>query len=78
MSKVCQVTGARPQRGGRYSHSHRRSKRWFRPNLQTKRFWLESEQRWVKLRVSAKGIKTINRRGLESVLAEMRRNGQRV
>ncbi|HCB33697.1 MAG TPA: 50S ribosomal protein L28 [Acidimicrobiaceae bacterium] len=78
MSKVCQVTGRRPVSGFAVSHSHRRTKRWFKPNIQKKRFFVPNESRWVTLTVSAKGIKTINRRGIESVLAEMRRRGEPV
>jgi large subunit ribosomal protein L28 len=78
MSNVCQVTGRRPTTGFTISHSHRRNKRWFKPNIQKKRFYVPSEQRWVTLTVSAKGIKTINKRGIESVLADLRRAGEKV
>ncbi|SHN48159.1 50S ribosomal protein L28 [Cryptosporangium aurantiacum] len=72
MSARCQVTGRVPGFGNAVSHSHRRTKRRWEPNLQRKRFWLASENRWVTLRVSAKGIKTIDRRGIESVVARLR------
>lgn len=78
MSGVCQVTGRRPRTGRRVSHSHVRSPRWFRPNVQKRRFWLPSERRWVTLRVSTKGLRTIDKRGIESVVAELRRRGERV
>ncbi len=78
MSNVCQVTGRRPTTGFTISHSHRRNKRWFKPNIQKKRFYVPSEQKWVTLTVSAKGIKTINKRGIESVLADLRRAGEKV
>lgn len=78
MAKVCQVTGAKARRGGTISHSHRRGKRWFRPNLQRKRFWVPSQRRWITLTLSAKGIRTISHKGIESVLADMRRRGERV
>ena len=78
MSNVCQVTGRRPTSGNNVSHSQRKTRRWFRPNIQRKRFWVPSESRWVSLRISAKGIKIINKRGIESVLAEMRQRGEKV
>jgi large subunit ribosomal protein L28 len=78
MSNVCQVTGKKPVRGMSVSFSHKRNKRWFKPNIVKHRFWVPSEKRWVTLTVSTKGLKTIDKRGIESVLAEMRRNGQKV
>ena len=73
MSKICEVTGRKPSFGKTISHSHRRgNRRW------TQRFWVESEKRWVTLNVSAKGIKTINKKGIDSVLADMRRRGVKV
>jgi large subunit ribosomal protein L28 len=78
MSARCQVTGRTPGFGNAVSHSHRRTKRRWEPNLQRKRFWLGSENRWVTLRVSAKGIKTVDRRGVESVVAELRARGEKV
>jgi len=76
MSKVCQVTGKKPRFGKQLSHSHRRSSRRWNPNVQRKRFYLASESRWIRLDVSTKGIKTIDKRGIESVVAEMRCNGR--
>ena len=67
MSKVCQVTGKRPQSGNNVSHANRKTRRRFLPNLQSKRFWLESEKRFVKLRVSHKGIRTIDKHGIEKL-----------
>lgn len=78
MSKICQVTGKKPRFGKQLSHSHRRSSRRWDPNIQTKRYYLSSEKRWIKLRLSTKAIKTIDRRGIESVVAEMRRNGRKI
>ena len=76
MSKVCQVTGKRPQTGNNVSHAHNKTRRRFLPNLQTKRFWLETEQRWVRLRVSHKGMRIIDKHGLEKVLADIRAREQ--
>ncbi len=78
MSKICQVTGRKPAFGNNVSHSHRKTRRRWNPNIQNKRFWVPSEKRWVTLTVSARGIKTINKNGIESVLAEMRRRGEKV
>ena len=78
MSKVCQVTGKKLGFGKQLSHSHRRTNRRWNPNVQRKRYWLPSEKRWIKLNVSTKGIKTIDKRGIESVVANMRRQGQKV
>ena len=78
MSKVCQVTGKRPQRGNNVSHANNRTRRRFLPNLQYKRFWVESEKRFVRLRLSHKGLRIIDKLGIEKVLADMRANGHRV
>mgnify|MGYP003769473237 FL=1 len=78
MSKICQVTGRKPAFGNNVSHSHRKTRRRWNPNIQIKRFWVPSEKRWVTLTVSAKGIKTINKNGIESVLADIRRRGEKV
>ena len=78
MSKICQVTGRKPGFGNNVSHSHRKTRRRWNPNIQIKRFWVPSEKRWVTLTVSAKGIKTINKNGIESVLADLRRRGEKV
>lgn len=75
MSRVCQVTGRKPSFGNNVSHSHRKTRRRWNVNVQKHRYWVPSEKRWVTLRVSAKGMKTINRHGIEKVLADMRRRG---
>ena len=78
MSKICQVTGRKPAFGNNVSHSHKKTRRRWNPNIQNKRFWVPNEKRWVTLTVSARGIKTINKNGIESVLADMRRRGEKV
>ncbi len=78
MARRCQVTGAVGRSGNNISHSHRRTKRRFEINVQTKRYFIPSEQRHVTLTVSAKGIKTIDRRGIEAVVKELRARGEKV
>ncbi len=78
MAKVCVVTGKRPMFGNNVSHANNKTRRRFEPNLQKKRFWIPSEKRWIRMRVSAKAIKIIDKKGIESVLADMRRRGQQV
>lgn len=78
MSKVCQVTGRRPKAGNNRSHSMRATKRRFMPNVQKRRFWISSEGRYVHLTVSARGLKRIDRLGIEKVVAEIRAGGQKV
>ena len=78
MSRVCQVTGKRPMSGNNVSHAHNKTRRRFLPNLHTHRFWVESEKRFVKLRVSTKGLRTIDKRGIDTVLAELRSLGEKV
>lgn len=78
MSRVCQVTGAEPGFGHRISHSHVRTKRRFDVNVQQKRYWLPSETRFVRLTVSARGIKTIDRIGIEAAVARARARGVRL
>ena len=70
MSRVCQVTGKRPVTGNNVSHSQIKTKRRFLPNLHSHRFWVEGEKRFVKLRISAKGMRIIDKRGIESVLTD--------
>lgn len=72
MSRVCQVTGKRPLMGNNVSHANNKTNRRFCPNLQEKSFWVESEGRYVKLRVSAKGMRTIDKKGIEQVLKEIK------
>jgi large subunit ribosomal protein L28 len=78
MSAHCQVTGRSPGFGNSVSHSHRRTRRRWNPNVQVKTYYLASENRRIRLRVSAKGIKVIDRDGIESVVARLRRSGQRI
>lgn len=78
MSRVCQVTGKRPSYGNTVSHANNKSRRRWLPNLHTHRFWLESEKRFVRLRVSTRGLRTIDKLGLEKVLADMRARGEKV
>jgi large subunit ribosomal protein L28 len=78
MSRVCQVTGKKPATGNNVSHSNIKSKRRFLPNLHNHRFWVESENRWVKLRVSTKGLRIIDKKGIDEVLKDMRARGERV
>ena len=75
MSRVCQVTGKRPVTGNNVSHAHNKTRRRFLPNLHTRKFWVESENRWVKLRVSAKGMRIIDKNGIDAVIADMRKRG---
>jgi large subunit ribosomal protein L28 len=77
MPRVCEVTGKRPMAGNNVSHANNRTRRRFIPNLQEHRFWLESENRYIKLRVSTKGMRTIDKHGIEKVLADIKaRNKQ--
>lgn len=78
MSQVCQVTGARPGFGNNVSHSHRRTKRRFDVNIQRKRYWAPSLGRQVTLRLSARGIKTVDRRGIDAVVADLLSRGERI
>ncbi len=78
MSQVCQVTGKRPMSGNNVSHAKNRTRRRFSPNLHSHRFWLEKEQRYVKLRVSANGMRIIDKLGIEQVLEDMRGRGEKV
>ncbi len=75
MSRVCQVTGKKPVTGNNVSHAHNKTRRRFLPNLHTHRFWVESENRWVKLRVSSKGLRIIDKNGIDAVVADMRQRG---
>ena len=78
MSRVCQVTGKSPLVGNNVSHSNRHTKRRFEVNLRTKRFWLENEKRWIKLRLSARGMRRIDKLGIATVLAELRARGEQI
>jgi large subunit ribosomal protein L28 len=78
MSRVCEFTGKRPIVGNRVSHANNRKRRRFLPNLHTQRFWIEGEKRWVSLRVSANALRTIEKNGIDVVLAKMRAAGAKV
>ena len=78
MSRVCQVTGKRVMAGNHVSHANNKNKRRFLPNLQNHRFWVASEQRWVKLRISRQGLRIIDKKGIEKVLTEMRASSVKV
>lgn len=78
MSRVCQVTGKQTMTGNNVSHAHNKTRRKFLPNLHNRRFWVESENRWVKLRVSSAGLRVIDKKGIEAVLADLRARGQKV
>ncbi len=78
MAKICQVTGKRPITGNNVSHAHNKTKRRFLPNLHRHRFWVESEKRWVRFKVSSKGMRIIDKMGIDVVLADMRRRGEKI
>lgn len=78
MSRVCQVTGKRPITGNNVSHANNKTRRRFLPNLHYHRFWVESEQRFVRLRVSSKGMRIIDKKGIDAVLTDLRTRGERV
>ena len=78
MSRVCQVTGKRPLSGNNVSHAHNKTRRRFLPNIHSHRFWLESERRYVKLKISAKGMRIIDKHGIEKVIADLRKRGVKV
>ena len=76
MSRVCQVTGKKPMKGNLVSHANNKTKRTFLPNLHYRRFWVESENRWVRLRVSTNALRTIDKNGIDAVLADLRAEGK--
>jgi large subunit ribosomal protein L28 len=76
MARVCQVTGKRPMVGNNVSHANNRTKRRFMPNLQYRRFWVESENRWIRLRITNAALRTIDKVGIDSVLADLRARGE--
>ncbi len=78
MSRVCKVTGKGPMSGNNVSHANNKTRRRFLPNLQSHRFWVESENRFVRLRVSTKAMRTIDKKGIDAVLAELRAAGEKV
>jgi large subunit ribosomal protein L28 len=77
MSRVCQVTGKKPVAGNNVSHANNKTRRRFLPNLHNHKFWVESENRWVKLRVSTKGMRIIDKNGIDTVIADMRKRGEK-
>ena len=77
MSRVCQVTGKRPISGNNVSHSNLKTRRRFLPNIHRHRFWVESENRWVRLRVSTKGVRIIDKKGIDAVLKDLRARGEK-
>ncbi|WP_423908327.1 50S ribosomal protein L28 [Candidatus Spongiihabitans sp.] len=78
MTRVCQVTGKRTLVGNNVSHAHNKTKRKFFPNLHNRRFWVESENRWVKLRISTAGIRMIDKKGIDAILSDIRSRGEKV
>lgn len=75
MARVCDITGKKPQLGNHVSHANNKTRRRFLPNLQNRRFWVESENRWVRMRVSQHGLRTIDKKGIDVLIAEMRARG---
>jgi large subunit ribosomal protein L28 len=78
MSRVCQITGKRPLSGNNVSHANNKTRRRFLPNLHSHRFWMENEKRYVKLRVSTKGLRIIDKQGIEKVVADLRAQGKKL
>ena len=78
MARVCQVTGKTPMTGNNISHANNKTKRRFLPNLQRRRFWVESENRWVSMRLTNAALRTIDKNGIDAVLAEMRARGDKI
>ena len=76
MARVCQVTGKAPMVGHQVSHANNKTKRRFMPNLQYRRFWVESENRWVRLRLTTAGLRTVDKVGIDAVLADLRARGE--
>ena len=78
MSRICQVTGKSMQSGNNVSHANNKTRRLFHANIHERRFWVASEDRWIKLEISAHGLRTIDKRGIDSVLAELRARGEKI
>jgi large subunit ribosomal protein L28 len=78
MARVCQVTGKRPMTGNNISHANNKTKRRFLPNLQRRRFWVETENRWISLRLTNAALRTIDKNGIDAVLVEVRARGVNV
>src|SRR5580704_2221598 len=78
MSRVCEITGKKPGVGNRVSHANNKKRRRFLPNLHTQRFWVETEKRWVTLRLSANGMRTVEKKGIDKIVEELRAKGRRI
>jgi large subunit ribosomal protein L28 len=78
MSRVCDITGKKPAVGNRVSHANNKKRRRFLPNLHSQRFWLENEKRWVSLRISTNGLRTIEKKGIDAVVADLRKQGMKI
>ena len=78
MARVCQVTGKRPMAGNNVSHAHNKTRRQFLPNLHTHRLWVESENSWIKLRISNHGLRIIDKKGIDAVLTDIRTRGKKI
>ena len=78
MARVCQVTGKRPQSGNNVSHANNHTRRRWLPNLHERRFWVPSENRWVKLKLSSNALRTIDKNGIDSVIADLRARGEKI
>jgi large subunit ribosomal protein L28 len=78
MSRVCEITGKKPAVGNRVSHANNKKRRRFLPNLHVQRFWLEDEKRWVSLRISTNGLRTIEKKGIDAVVADLRKQGMKI
>jgi large subunit ribosomal protein L28 len=78
MSRVCQVTGKKPRVGNHVSHANNKTKRRYLPNLQYRKFWVESENKWVKMRLTSAGLRLIDKKGIDVILVEMRARGEKV
>lgn len=78
MPRICQITGKRPVTGNNVSHAHNKTRRRFCPNLQHHKFWVESENRWVRLRISTKGLRIIDKKGIDAVLVDLRGKGEKI
>jgi len=78
MSRVCEITGKKPAVGNRVSHANNKKRRRFLPNLHTQRFWVETEKRWVSLRLSANGMRTVEKKGIDKIVEELRAKGRRI
>lgn len=78
MPRICKITGKRPVTGNNVSHAHNKTRRRFCPNLQHHKFWVESENRWIRLRISTKGLRIIDKKGIDAVLVDLRSKGEKI